>query len=274
MRLARAGSPAALIDRLFRIDATRAPLHPMLLEGWIGVFGASEAAARALERALRASPTVLLVFDIGRVAFGTRTGLWAAWLAALSPALDRLRARGADVCLARPGDLPLLAAAAGPAGVVHDGQGGGLHPQPGRAGVFAPARPADAGDARAGRPDRHAAVLRLVEAMAGGPPGRRRAGRALGAPLPRSSGRVPDRSAPAQVPPGHADRVHRRKLAGPGGPGRADRLGDCASSGGRGSVRAACASGRPSVRPLVGSGDSAADDFSPLGWRRPSCSSG
>ena len=71
MRLARAGSPSALIDRLFRIDATRAPLHPMLLEGWIGVFGASEAAARALS-VLCGVATVLLVFDIGRVAFDTR----------------------------------------------------------------------------------------------------------------------------------------------------------------------------------------------------------
>ena len=86
MRLARAGSPAALMDRLFRIDATRAPLHPMLLEGWIGAFGTSEAAARALS-VLCGLATVLLVFDIGRVAFGTRAGLWAAWLAALSPAL-------------------------------------------------------------------------------------------------------------------------------------------------------------------------------------------
>ena len=86
MRLARAGSPAALIERLFRIDATRAPLHPLLLEGWVGVFGVSEAAARAFS-VLCGVLTVLLVFDIGRVAFDRRTGLWAAWLAALSPVL-------------------------------------------------------------------------------------------------------------------------------------------------------------------------------------------
>ena len=86
MRLARAGSPAALIERLFRIDATRAPLHPLLLEGWVGVFGVSEAAARAFS-VLCGVLTVLLVFDLGRVAFDRRTGLWAAWLAALSPVL-------------------------------------------------------------------------------------------------------------------------------------------------------------------------------------------
>jgi hypothetical protein len=86
MRLARAGSPAALIDRLFRIDATRAPLHPLLLEGWIGVFGSSEAAARALS-VLCGVVTIWLVFDIGRAAFDAPMGLWAAWLAALSPLL-------------------------------------------------------------------------------------------------------------------------------------------------------------------------------------------
>lgn len=86
MRLARAGSPAALIDLLFRIDATRAPLHPLLLEGWIGFFGASEAAARA-SSVLCGLATVWLVFEIGRSAFDTPTGLWAAWLAALSPVL-------------------------------------------------------------------------------------------------------------------------------------------------------------------------------------------
>jgi mannosyltransferase len=86
MRLARAGSPAALMDRLFRIDATRAPLHPLLLEGWIRIFGTSETAARA-SSVLCGVLTVLLVFDIGRTAFDGRTGLWAAWLTALSPAL-------------------------------------------------------------------------------------------------------------------------------------------------------------------------------------------
>ncbi len=86
MRLARAGSPAALIDRLFRIDATRAPLHPLLLEGWVRVFGTSEAAARAFS-GLCGVVTVLVVFDIGRAVADARTGLWAAWLTALGPAL-------------------------------------------------------------------------------------------------------------------------------------------------------------------------------------------
>jgi hypothetical protein len=139
--------------------------------------------------------------------------------------------------------VSLLEVAIGAARVVHDGQGVGLRPQPGRAGVFAPARLADAGDARAGRPDRPAGLLRLVEAMAGGPPGRRRDGRALGTPLPRSPGRVLDRSAPAQVPHGHADRVCRGKLPRPGGIGRDHRLGACAAS--RGDIRCWAESGVP-----------------------------
>ncbi|MGP0069902.1 MAG: glycosyltransferase family 39 protein [Isosphaeraceae bacterium] len=86
MRLARAGNPGALIKRLFEIDATRAPLHPLLLEVWTRVFGPSEAAARGFS-VLCGMVTILLIFGIARAAFDTPTGLWAAWLAALSPAL-------------------------------------------------------------------------------------------------------------------------------------------------------------------------------------------
>ncbi|HZW29706.1 MAG TPA: glycosyltransferase family 39 protein [Isosphaeraceae bacterium] len=86
MRLARAGSPGALVDRLFQIDATRAPLHPLLLQAWVHVFGSSEAAARSLSVVCGVA-TVVLVFEIGRAAFDAAVGLWAAWLAALSPIL-------------------------------------------------------------------------------------------------------------------------------------------------------------------------------------------
>lgn len=86
MRLAQAANPARLIARLGRIDATRAPLHPILLEGWIRAFGQSETSARALS-VLGGVATVALVFAIGQAGFDVSTGLWAAWLAALSPAL-------------------------------------------------------------------------------------------------------------------------------------------------------------------------------------------
>ena len=39
-----------------------------------------------IERCLRIA-TIVLIYEIGRVAFDTATGLWAAWLAALSPLL-------------------------------------------------------------------------------------------------------------------------------------------------------------------------------------------
>jgi 4-amino-4-deoxy-L-arabinose transferase-like glycosyltransferase len=86
MRLAEAPSPAALVHRLFEIDATRAPLHPLLLQAWIGLFGPSEAAARAFS-VLCGVATVGLVYWIGRMVFDEMTGLWAAYLTALSPPL-------------------------------------------------------------------------------------------------------------------------------------------------------------------------------------------
>ncbi|MGO9464503.1 MAG: glycosyltransferase family 39 protein [Isosphaeraceae bacterium] len=86
MRLARAGSPGALVDRLFQIDATRAPLHPLLLQAWLEVFRTSEASARSLSVVCGVA-TIVLVFLIGRIVFDAPTGLWAAWLGALSPIL-------------------------------------------------------------------------------------------------------------------------------------------------------------------------------------------
>ena len=86
MRLARAASPGELIDRLFKIDATRAPLHPLLLQVWLRLFGTSELAARSFS-VLCGIATIFLIYQIGSDAFDARTGVWAAWLAALSPIL-------------------------------------------------------------------------------------------------------------------------------------------------------------------------------------------
>jgi mannosyltransferase len=61
-------------------------LHPLLLQLWLRVFGASEFAARSFS-VLCGIATVVLIYQIGRAAFDTRTGLYAAWLAALSPIL-------------------------------------------------------------------------------------------------------------------------------------------------------------------------------------------
>ncbi|WP_165070605.1 glycosyltransferase family 39 protein [Paludisphaera rhizosphaerae] len=86
MRLAETSSPRALVDLLFRIDATRAPLHPMLLQGWLRAFGVSEASGRALS-VLFGVGTVALLYPLGRLAFDRKTGLWAMGLGTLSPLL-------------------------------------------------------------------------------------------------------------------------------------------------------------------------------------------
>jgi hypothetical protein len=86
MRLAQAPGPGALLDRLSEIDATRAPLHPLLLQAWVRLFGTSETSARGLS-VLCGVVTVALVCWIGRLAFDSQTGLWAAWIAAWSPLL-------------------------------------------------------------------------------------------------------------------------------------------------------------------------------------------
>ncbi len=86
MRLARTENPAALIRLLNQIDATRAPLHPLLLQAWVALFGPSDAAGRAFS-VLCGIMTVGLVYSIGLRAFDTTTGLWASWLCALSPFL-------------------------------------------------------------------------------------------------------------------------------------------------------------------------------------------
>jgi mannosyltransferase len=84
MRLAEAPSVGDLFRLLFRIDATRAPLHPLILREWLAAFGTSEAAARSLSVVFGVA-TVILMLWLGRLAFDESTGLWAAFLGAISP---------------------------------------------------------------------------------------------------------------------------------------------------------------------------------------------
>ena len=84
MRLATQPDPAALLRLLPRIDATRAPLHPLLLQGWLAVFGATTLAGRGFS-VLCGVLTVLVVDRIARRAFDPATALWAAFLLAISP---------------------------------------------------------------------------------------------------------------------------------------------------------------------------------------------
>jgi hypothetical protein len=84
MQLATQPNPAALLRRLPELDATRAPLHPLLLQGWLALLGPSPLAGRAFS-VLCGVLTVLVVERIGRKAFDPPTGLWAALLCAISP---------------------------------------------------------------------------------------------------------------------------------------------------------------------------------------------
>jgi mannosyltransferase len=86
MRLATTKSPWALFRLLRQIDATRAPLHPLLLQGWVTLFGPSDTSGRAFS-VLCGIVTVGLVYWIGLRAFDVVTGLWASWLCAISPLL-------------------------------------------------------------------------------------------------------------------------------------------------------------------------------------------
>ena len=88
MQLARTESPAALFRLLGRIDATRAPLHPLLLQGWVTVLGPSDASGRAFS-VLCGIVTIGLVYWIGLRAFDMTTGLLGllARKCAISPLL-------------------------------------------------------------------------------------------------------------------------------------------------------------------------------------------
>ncbi|MFO0891454.1 MAG: glycosyltransferase family 39 protein [Isosphaeraceae bacterium] len=86
MRLARTANPVELIVLLGRIDGTRAPLHPLLLQAWVRVFGPSELSGRSFSAACGVL-TVLLVYVLGRTLHDESTGRWAAWLAAVCPPL-------------------------------------------------------------------------------------------------------------------------------------------------------------------------------------------
>jgi 4-amino-4-deoxy-L-arabinose transferase-like glycosyltransferase len=86
MRLAETSSVAGLFRLLFEIDATRAPLHPLVLQEWIALYGNSEAAGRSLSVVFGLA-TVALLYFLGRLAFDETTGLWSAFLGAFSPLL-------------------------------------------------------------------------------------------------------------------------------------------------------------------------------------------
>lgn len=86
MRLARQPDPIALLRVLPEMDATAAPLHPLILQGWVAIFGPSDGSGRALS-AIFGVVTVVLTAWVGRRLLGGEAGLWAGWLVAISPLL-------------------------------------------------------------------------------------------------------------------------------------------------------------------------------------------
>ena len=86
MRVARADNLAAMIARLDQLDGTRAPLHPLLLQAWLRIFGSSDLAGRSFS-VVCGLVTVWVISVLGRRAFDIATGRWAAWLAAVCPPL-------------------------------------------------------------------------------------------------------------------------------------------------------------------------------------------
>ena len=91
MNLARTDGPATLIHELPRQDLGGSPLHLLLLQVWLKCVGDSVLSAR-IASALCGWCAVVLVFAIGRRFYDNRTGLGAAWLAALNP-LDVYQSR-------------------------------------------------------------------------------------------------------------------------------------------------------------------------------------
>ncbi|GIW87939.1 MAG: hypothetical protein KatS3mg108_2263 [Isosphaeraceae bacterium] len=86
-QVAAEATPLAALERLHRTDATRAPLHPLMLQGWFRVFGTSVPAGRALS-AVCGVALVAVVFLLGRCLFDDgRAAWWAAGLTTFSPPL-------------------------------------------------------------------------------------------------------------------------------------------------------------------------------------------
>lgn len=87
MTVARSRGLSGVLTSLNAIDATRAPLHPILLHVWVFLFGTSERSGRGLSAASGVL-TVVLVYRIAARLFASRaTALISAWLVAVSPML-------------------------------------------------------------------------------------------------------------------------------------------------------------------------------------------
>ena len=67
------------------MDDNNPPLYFLLLKGWIGVFGTSEAGVRSLSAVLGVAQLGLMGLLLARLGLGRRVALWAMLLGALAP---------------------------------------------------------------------------------------------------------------------------------------------------------------------------------------------
>ncbi|MFO0960937.1 MAG: glycosyltransferase family 39 protein [Isosphaeraceae bacterium] len=84
MQMARAKNWPDVMDALGRMDLSRAPLHPLMLHGWLRAFGTTDAAGRSLS-AFLGTLAVVAGWWAAREALGIRVALWAACLLAACP---------------------------------------------------------------------------------------------------------------------------------------------------------------------------------------------
>jgi hypothetical protein len=83
-KTARLDGPSALLKNLIATDATRAPLHLLILQGLFRVFGKSLLVGRAFSATCGVA-AVAMVYLLARQAFDRKTALLACFLAALNP---------------------------------------------------------------------------------------------------------------------------------------------------------------------------------------------
>ncbi len=210
MRLARADGPAAMLRLLRQIDATRAPLHPLILQWWVSAFGASDFSGRSLS-ALCGILTVAAVYWVGREAFDAKTGLWAAWLCGLSPLLvyySREVRMYAWLALVTCLGWGLLFSHVRPQVL----EGRAVWTLADRDRILASAGFVDGGLARFRVAREPPGVRDLVEAMAAHSRGGRACGLAVGGQLLRPRSGIDGRNPSASVLVRNADRFHRRQF--------------------------------------------------------------
>ncbi len=86
MRVARTTNATAALQLLGQIDATRAPLHPLLLQTWLKLVGVSDFSGRGFS-VICGIIVIGLTYWVSNQAFDRRTAIFSTSLCAVSPLL-------------------------------------------------------------------------------------------------------------------------------------------------------------------------------------------